>query len=150
MQTFRSWTKLVAVGARVVGVAVVSLVEMAPNAKPALGVLAFTSVAKQHWSLVFDDEFAGTTLNQSKWRSGRFGATSGADAPFNPRLEGAYFTSSGVQVASTHQRSIPCFPAPSAYTVASSFWSWQRQQSFWAFQHWLPLSLQARQQLPTG
>lgn len=99
MQTFRFWAKLAAAGAVVIGAVVVSLVEMAPNVQSAPGVLSFTSVAKQHWSLVFDDEFAGTTLNHSKWQSGRFSTTSGADAPFNPRLEGAYFTSSAVQVA---------------------------------------------------
>ncbi|GAA2018752.1 hypothetical protein GCM10009740_03340 [Terrabacter terrae] len=99
MQTFRSWVKLAATGAVVLGAIVVSLVEMAPKVQSAPGVLAYTSVAQQRWSLVFDDEFAGTTLNQSKWRSGRFSATSGADAPYDRRREGAYFTSSGVQVA---------------------------------------------------
>jgi beta-glucanase (GH16 family) len=61
-------------------------------------VNAGTPVARQSWSPAFDDEFNGTVLDPGKWQSGRFGATSTADAPYNPGIEGAYFSSAGVQV----------------------------------------------------
>jgi beta-glucanase (GH16 family) len=65
----------------------------APSAK------AGTPVAHVRWQLAFSDEFNGAGLDGGKWRSGRFADTSEADAPYNPGEEGAYFTSSAVQVS---------------------------------------------------
>jgi beta-glucanase (GH16 family) len=66
---------------------------------PAPAVEAATPVAHGRWSLVFHDEFGGSALDGGKWRSGRFGDTSHADAPYNPSQEGAYFSSSSVQLS---------------------------------------------------
>ncbi|MGN6753143.1 MAG: glycoside hydrolase family 16 protein [Intrasporangium sp.] len=82
----------------VLGGILVACIDGAPSVEPGPGVQAGTGVGRQRWSLVFDDEFDGPTLDPAKWQSGRFGATSEADAPYNPRLEGAYFSSSGVTI----------------------------------------------------
>jgi beta-glucanase (GH16 family) len=66
---------------------------------PAPDVQTGTPASRGHWTLAFDDEFGGTSLDAGKWRSGRFGDTSGGDAPYNPGQEGAYFTSSAVSVS---------------------------------------------------
>ena len=67
-----------------------------PDSAPCVN--ADSPVAGQSWSLDFDDEFTGSGLDPGRWQSGRFGATSRADAPYNPDLEGAYFSSAGVEV----------------------------------------------------
>ncbi|HEX5532474.1 MAG TPA: glycoside hydrolase family 16 protein [Actinomycetales bacterium] len=66
---------------------------------PAPAVMAATPVAHGRWMLAFRDEFDGSALDAGKWRSGRFGDSSDADAPYNPGREGAYFSSSAVQVS---------------------------------------------------
>ncbi len=83
-----------------VGIVVALIASAAPDCSEAGPcVNAGTPVAGQSWSLTFDDEFNGTVLDSGKWQSGRFSATSSADAPYNPGMEGAYFSSAGVQVA---------------------------------------------------
>lgn len=49
--------------------------------------------------LVFSDEFNGSTLDPSKWNTGRYTRTTVGDAPFNPKLEAAYYASSQVTVS---------------------------------------------------
>lgn len=50
------------------------------------------------WTRAFDDEFAGTVLDASKWRPNRSGGAA-QDAPFNVGVEGAYFDPTQVTVA---------------------------------------------------
>jgi beta-glucanase (GH16 family) len=83
----------------ILGIIGIALMDGAPSAELTPAAQPKTEVGNQRWSLVFDDEFAGPSLDQAKWRSGRFGATSAADAPYNPHVEGAYFSSSGVEIA---------------------------------------------------
>ncbi|HEY8912399.1 glycoside hydrolase family 16 protein [Lacisediminihabitans sp.] len=67
-----------------------------PKALGLLPTVDDNSPASSKTTLVFSDEFNGSTLDTSKWSTGRYAATTQGDAPFNPSLEGAYYASSQV------------------------------------------------------
>ena len=53
------------------------------------------------WSLIFEDDFDGTSLDPARWRPNRYdGGPASKDGPFNPHSEAAYFTAANVSVAS--------------------------------------------------
>lgn len=60
----------------------------------------FTTPAAMGWTLAFEDDFPGTTLDTSKWVPNRGDGVSNSGA-FNPDVEGAYFAPSAVSVASS-------------------------------------------------
>src|SRR4051794_2560365 len=58
-----------------------------------------TEVAGQGWKLDFGDEFNTSTLDSTKWRTGRWSQTTAGDNPYNPDIEGAFFSSNNASVA---------------------------------------------------
>lgn len=50
-----------------------------------------------HWTLVWQDDFTGNSLDRDRWQSNRYGMDR-ADAPFNSQREDAWFSSSNVSV----------------------------------------------------
>jgi len=65
--------------------------------------------------LAFSDEFNGPALDISKWNTGRYAPTTKRDAPFNPRLETAYYASSQVTQS---DGSVVLTATPSTATIA--------------------------------
>lgn len=101
----------------VLAIGVAFAVDTAPAVREAVSPVstpATTSPAKVHGlvpsvedhtlasamtTLVFSDEFDGTTLDSGKWNTGRYAPSTSGDAPFNPLIESAYYSSSQVTVS---------------------------------------------------
>jgi beta-glucanase (GH16 family) len=54
------------------------------------------------WTLVFSDNFNGRSVDHGKWEPTRYGHEDGGDAPFDPAVEDAWFSSRNVAVRDGH------------------------------------------------
>jgi beta-glucanase (GH16 family) len=54
------------------------------------------------WTLVFNDDFDGASLDRSKWEPNRYGVEHGGDAPFSPSDDDVWFGSRNVSLRDGH------------------------------------------------